>query len=115
MLENEHNLLESYGTGLEWTKKQWEQLSRLLMRQHFVERGSFGVLETTDKAMPILSGKENVYGVLDRTDVSMDEEDVIRTSSEIENEYNVELFELLREKKKRTGRNRRCSSLRYFS
>ncbi len=100
VLENEHNLLESYGTGLEWTKKQWEQLSRLLMRQHFVERGSFGVLETTDKAMPILSGKENVYGVLDRTDVSMDEEDVIRTSSEIENEYNVELFELLREKRK---------------
>ena len=71
------------------------------MRQHFVERGNFGVLETTDKAMPILSGKENVYGVLDRTDVSMDEEDVIRTSSEIENQYNVELFELLREKRKK--------------
>ena len=101
VLENEHDQLKSYGTGLEWTKKQWEQLSRLLMRQHFVERGNFGVLETTYKAMPILSGKENVYGVLDRTDVSMDEEDVIRTSSEIENQYNVELFELLREKRKK--------------
>lgn len=100
VLENEHDKVESYGSGLEWSKKQWEQLSRLLMRQHFIRRGSFGVIELTDAANPIIVGKENVYGVLDRTDVSMDEEDVIRTSSEIENEYNVELFELLREKRK---------------
>jgi len=100
VLENEHEKLESYGTGLEWSKKQWEQLSRLLMRQHFLKRGSFGVIELTDAATPIITGKENVYGVLDRTDISMDEEDVIRTSSQIENEYNVELFELLREKRK---------------
>ena len=100
VLENEHDKVESYGSGLEWSKKQWEQLSRLLMRQHFIRRGSFGVIELTDAANPIIVGKENVYGVLDRTDVSMDEEDVIRTSSEIENEYNVELFELLRDKRK---------------
>lgn len=100
ILENEHDKVESYGTGLEWTKKQWEQLSRLLMRQHFIKRGSFGVIELTDTANPVLNGTENVYGILDRTDVAIDEEDVIRTSSEIENEYNVELFELLREKRK---------------
>jgi len=100
VLENEHDKVESYGTGLEWTKKQWEQLSRLLMRQHFIKRGSFGVIELTDAANPVLNGTENVYGILDRTDVAIDEEDVIRTSSEIENEYNVELFELLREKRK---------------
>lgn len=47
-----------------------------------------------------MSGKENVYGILDRTDVQTAEDDVVRTSSEIENQYNVELFELLREKRK---------------
>jgi ATP-dependent DNA helicase RecQ len=100
VLENEHDKVEHYGSGLEWSKKQWEQMYRLLMRQRFLKRGSFGVLEVEDKAMAVLSGKENVYGILDRTDVQTAEDDVVRTSSEIENQYNVELFELLREKRK---------------
>ncbi len=100
VLENEHDKVETYGTGLEWSRKQWEQLFRVLMRQHYVRRGAFGVLELEDSASKVRRGIENVYGILDRTEVAMAGEDIIRTSSEIENEYNVELFELLREKRK---------------
>jgi ATP-dependent DNA helicase RecQ len=100
VLENEHDRLSTYGIGLEWSKVQWEQLSRLLMRQHYIEKGEFGAVVTTEKASAVLAGNENVYGVLDRTQVAMAGEDVIRTSSEIESDYNQELFELLRQKRK---------------
>ena len=100
VLENKHEELSTYAIGLEWSKTQWEQLSRLLMRQHYIEKGDFGSLKVTEKAQPVLAGNENVFGVLDRTQATLEGEDVARTTSEIEKDYNQELFELLREKRK---------------
>lgn len=100
VLEHSHDELSTYGIGLEWTKNQWTQLSRLLLRQHYVEKGEFGSLVITEKAKAVLAGNENVFGILDRTDVSMAGEERIRTSNEVENEYNEELFEILRQKRK---------------
>ena len=100
VLENEHEKLPTYAIGLEWSRDQWMQLSRLLLRQHYIKKGEFGVIEVTEKAKAVLDGNENVFGVLDRTQVDVTDEDVVRTSSEIEQDYNRDLFELLREKRK---------------
>lgn len=100
VLEHGHDKLDAYGIGLEWAKTQWEQLSRLLMRQHYIEKGEYGTLKITEKAKPVLAGEENVFGVLDRTQAALEGEEIVRTSSEIEKEYDRELFELLREKRK---------------
>ena len=100
VLEYEHEHLSTYGIGMEWSKDQWTQLSRLLIRQNYISKGEFGALKIEKAALAVLDGSENVFGTLDRTSTSVSGEEVIRTSNEIENEYNEELFELLRQKRK---------------
>lgn len=100
VLENDHDKLSTYGIGNEWSKDQWVQLSRLLIRQDYLSKGEFGSLKIEKPALAVLDGSENVFGTLDRTSTSISGEEVVRTSNEIENEYNEELFELLRLKRK---------------
>ena len=100
VLEFGHEELSTYGIGVEWSKDQWLQLSRLLVRQNYVSKGEFGSLKIEPVALKVLDGSENVFGVLDRTNTSVTGETVIRTSNEIENEYNESLFEILRQKRK---------------
>ena len=100
VLEFEHEKLPTYGIGTEWSKDQWQQLSRLLIRQDYVSKGDHGSLKIEKPALAVLDGSENVFGTLDRTSTSVDGEAIVRTSSEIENEYDEKLFELLRAKRK---------------
>ncbi len=100
VLEFEHDKLPTYGIGLEWNKDQWTQLSRSLIRQGYLSKGDHGSLKLEKSALAVLSGDENVFGMLDRTSTSVDGEAVVRTSSEIEQDYDVKLFELLRIKRK---------------
>lgn len=100
VLENEHEKLSTYGIGNEWSKDQWIQLSRLLIRHDYISKGEFGSLQMETRGHNVLDGSENVFGTLDRTSTMVGDEQVVRTSSEIENDYNVELFELLRVKRK---------------
>ena len=100
VLEFGHEELSTYGIGVEWSKDQWLQLSRLLVRQSYVSKGEFGSLKIQPVALKVLDGSENVFGVLDRTSTSITGETVIRTSNEIENEYDENLFEILRQKRK---------------
>ncbi|MFA5667906.1 MAG: DNA helicase RecQ [Balneolaceae bacterium] len=105
VLEYEHEKLPTYGIGLEWNKDQWTQLSRSLIRQGYITKGEYGGLKLQKSALAVLSGDENVFGMLDRTSTSVDGEAVVRTSSEIENKYDVKLFELLRIKRKELADN----------
>jgi ATP-dependent DNA helicase RecQ len=101
ILENGHNELSTYGIGKEWTKNQWIQLSRLLIRRdHLKKDPDHGSLKLTDQARSVLNGDERVEGVLDRTQTATDEDARPKTSSEVENKYNVHLFEELRKKRK---------------
>lgn len=100
VLEFEHEKLPTYGIGTEWSKDQWQQLSRLLIRQEYISKGDHGSLKIEKPALAVLDGSENVFGTLDRTSASLDGEAIVRTSSEIENEYDEKLFELLRVKRK---------------
>ena len=100
ILDNEHENLPTHGIGLEWPREQWVQLSRVLLRQQYIKKAEFGTLEVTEKAKAVLDGNENVFGVLDRTSIDVSDEDVVRTSTEIEQDYNRDLFELLSQKRK---------------
>ncbi len=100
VLEHEHDQLPTYGIGNEWSKDQWTQLSRMLIRQNYIAKGEFGTLQVEERGHSVLKGDENVFGILDRTSTAIDGETVIRTSSDVENNYNEELFELLRVKRK---------------
>ncbi|GAA5521969.1 DNA helicase RecQ [Aliifodinibius salicampi] len=101
VLENGHDELSTYDIGNEWSKEQWILLGRMLVRQGYLSREeNYGSLELEEQAKAVLNGKENVFGVLDRTDTVIGDEAIERTSSDVENEYDQDLFERLREKRK---------------
>jgi len=101
ILELEHEKLDSYGTGKEWSKNQWEQLSRMLIRQDYLSKGEHAELKLEDKAHPVISGDENVFGTLDRTATAMSTEEAARVTSEVEARYDENLFEILRTERKK--------------
>lgn len=102
VLENGHDELSTYNIGNEWSKEQWILLGRMLVRQDYLSREEeYGSLKLTEQAKAVLDGQENVFGVLDRTDTVIGDEAIDRTSSDVENEYDQDLFEQLRSKRKK--------------
>ncbi|MEX2604734.1 MAG: DNA helicase RecQ, partial [Gracilimonas sp.] len=101
VLELEHDKLDSYGTGKEWSKNQWEQLSRMLIRQDYLSKGEHAELKLEEKSHAVLTGKENVFGTLDRTATAMSSEEAARVTSEVEAQYDEDLFEILRKERKK--------------
>jgi len=100
VLELEHDKLDSHGSGKEWSKNQWEQLSRMLIRQDYLSKGEHAELIIKDKGHSVLKGDENVFGTLDRTATAMSTEEASRVASEVEAEYDEGLFEVLRKERK---------------
>jgi len=101
VLENDHNEISTYGIGMEWSKDQWVQLSRLLLRQDYLDKDQkYGSLKLKEQARNVLNGHENVFGTLDRTAATVNGKAVERTSTDVEDKYDEKLFEQLREKRK---------------
>lgn len=101
ILDNGHDELSTYNIGNEWAKEQWILLARMLVKQDYLEREEqHGALKLTDQAKAVLDGKENVFGVLDRSDTVIGDDAIDRTTSEVENNYDKDLFEQLRNKRK---------------
>lgn len=101
VVENDHDELSTYDIGNEWSKEQWILLGRMLVRQNYLNRDeNYGSLKLTDQARAVLNGQENVFGVLDRTDTVVGDDAIERTTSEVENDYDRDLFEQLRKKRK---------------
>jgi ATP-dependent DNA helicase RecQ len=101
VLENGHDELSTYNIGLEWSKNQWIQLSRLLIRKGIIKKDpQHGSLKLTDDSQDVLKGDARVMGILDRTQTSAEGEENRRTSSDVENKHNEHLFEELRKKRK---------------
>lgn len=102
VLDNGHDELSTYGIGMEWSKSQWIQLARLLLRQDYLAKDpKYGSLILKEPAKKVLEGHENVFGTLDRTEATIGDEARSRTASKVENEYDEKLFELMREKRKK--------------
>jgi len=101
VLELNHDDLSTYGIGKDWSKNQWIQLSRLLIRRGLLEKDtSHGSLKITGEAKAVLNGAERVQGVLDRTQTGKEGINRPKTSSDVENKYDEHLFEELRLKRK---------------
>ena len=101
VLENGHDELSTYNIGNEWAKEQWILLGRMLVRQSYLSRDEdHGSLKLEEQAKAVLDGQENVFGVLDRTDTVIGDEAIKRTSSDVENDYDQDLFEQLRSARK---------------
>lgn len=101
VLENGHNDLSTYGIGEEFSKDQWVQLSRLLVRKDFLKKDpKYGSLILTDAARKVLKDEQRVTGVLDRTQTAIDGNAASRTSTEVENRYDENLFHKLRKIRK---------------
>jgi ATP-dependent DNA helicase RecQ len=101
VLENGHDELSTYDIGNEWAKEHWILLARLLVKQGYLSRKEqHGALHMTDQGKAVLNGKENVFGVLDRSDTVVADEAIDRTSADVENNYDKDLFEQLKQKRK---------------
>lgn len=98
--ENNHDELSTFGIGEEWTREQWIQLSRMLANQNYLEKHESGQLTLKEESQPVLDGNEKVYGLLDRTSAVVDRQSAARTSSEVEQQHDEKLFNLLRDTRK---------------
>lgn len=101
IIKNNHDELSTYGIGLEWSKNQWIQLSRMLIRKGYLKKDpQHGSLLLDGSAKNLLKGEEKLEGILDRTQTTSDEAARPKTSNEVENKYDEHLFEELRKKRK---------------
>jgi ATP-dependent DNA helicase RecQ len=94
ILERKHDQLSTYGIGIDHSLKQWLFVYRQLLRNKIVELDEqFGSVKLTDKAKKILKNEEAFMGHL------IEEKVTFKSQSGIP-EYNEELFELLKAKRK---------------
>ncbi|MBI3162165.1 MAG: DNA helicase RecQ, partial [Chloroflexi bacterium] len=90
-----HDKLSTYGIGAELTKKQWMHIGRQLLSTGYLKQeGEYHTLSLTARALEALKKREPIFGVVQ-------EAERVRTKRRKEEvEYNHELFEALRQKRK---------------
>jgi len=93
--ELQHNTLSTYGIGKDISKSSWQNLARQFIRNGLLlqDMDSFGELKITEKGYRVMKGVESVTGSL----LEIKQE---RKSAAAGIEYDTELFELLREKRR---------------
>ncbi len=99
VLKFRHDKLSTYGIGKEYSKKEWTDLARQFVHKGYLNQDmEYGSLKLTDSAWDVLRGKEKVMGRL----VKADEEKMARKKTDltIRPEYDRDLFEILRTKRK---------------
>jgi ATP-dependent DNA helicase RecQ len=91
----EHQHLSTYGIGMECSKRQWVKLSRQFINKGLLTQDTeYGSLKLTHKGWAVLKAKETVLGRLE-------EENIYKIPSpKNEPDYDRELFEILRKKRK---------------
>ena len=96
IMELNHNELSCYGIGKEYTKKQWQHLSYQLVQKGilFQDFENHGSLKLTGKAYDIMKGNLTVKGFHEK------KETVERPIAAGEAQYDKELFEILRSKRR---------------
>ncbi len=94
-----HHKLSTYGVGQEYSKKQWQQLSRQFLHQGLVAQDmEYGSLRLTAKGWDVLKGKLKIWGHLDPQDPMIP--DVAEPAKLVDLDYDRELFEILRRTRK---------------
>jgi ATP-dependent DNA helicase RecQ len=99
VLQFGHDKLSTYGIGVDYSKKQWQQLARQFLHQGLLAQDmEFGSLKLTDKGWDVLKGRSEVWGQLaqDRT-----VEKLVEKSQRSDNlNFNQQLFDILRRERK---------------
>ncbi len=92
-----HHSLSTYNIGTEHSKNQWKAIVQQLIQKGLIKRDEamFGVLKLTEKSWDVLKKKEKVFGTVPPAK----EKRVIEKVSG-NTDYDQELFELLRKKRK---------------
>jgi ATP-dependent DNA helicase RecQ len=90
-----HQTLSTYGIGKEYSKDIWMKLVRQFVKQKLIlnDTENAGVLKLTEKAYNVMKGAESVTG-------SIHEDKKRNFSNSGTKEYDSELFEILREKRR---------------
>lgn len=98
VLKFNHDKLSTYGIGKEFSRPEWKQVYRELMKQDIIVREfEHKSLKLTPKAMEILKGDQEVFGVIEEP---VQKERTTSSKSDIESlDFNRELFALLKEKR----------------
>jgi ATP-dependent DNA helicase RecQ len=99
VLQFGHHRLSTYGIGADYSKRQWQQLSRQFLHQGFLLQDmDYGGLKLSGKGWDVLKGRVAVRGRLDKGPAF--EKLVDEPSRGDDPDVNPALFELLREKRK---------------
>lgn len=62
ILENSHDKLSTWGIGKELTKKQWVELSEVLVQKNYLAKSSeFQILSITDYGLKVLRNREKIF------------------------------------------------------
>jgi len=94
-----HHKLSTYGIGQDYSKKQWQQLSRQFLHQGLVVQDmDYGSLQLTAKGWDVLKGKLKIRGQLELKDSMAPA--AAETVKMADLDYDRELFEILRQTRK---------------
>jgi ATP-dependent DNA helicase RecQ len=97
ILKYRHQELSTFGIGKELTRKQWLFIAQTLLQKGLLGQSNdfYRVLSLTPKGMEVLRKRETILGVLPQADTPAA---VKKKAGEIE--YDLELFGILRAKRK---------------
>jgi ATP-dependent DNA helicase RecQ len=95
ILSNGHQNLTVFGIGKEYTKKQWHMFANQLASKELLNRDlEFGSIKLTERASGVLFKNQKVSGFIKEPETSS------KKLKQVEQFYDMELFELLRVKRK---------------
>lgn len=110
ILRNGHHTLTVYGIGKEYTKTQWKQIVTQLLNKNYLTRNiEFGSLKLTQAALDVLFKNEKVFGIVGQK---------VRSSAKrimLKEDYDEELFEILRQKRRQIAEARNVPPYVIFS
>lgn len=112
-----HDQLSTYGIGTDLSKKQWSHLSRQFIQKGLLHQDQeYGSLKVTPKGIEVLRGRETLMGILqeDSRRESVKKAKVKTTVEHLEGK-DLELFNLLREKRKGVANRYRLPPYMIFS
>jgi ATP-dependent DNA helicase RecQ len=99
ILKHGHDRLSTHGVGREYSRNQWQQLARQLLHKGLmVQDSDFGGLSLTPRAWDVFKGKEVVFARLDSSNEP--ERTPAEAAEKRTPQYDQELFEILRQKRK---------------
>jgi ATP-dependent DNA helicase RecQ len=95
-----HDQLSTYGIGLEYTQRQWQQLARQLLHTGFMTQDlNHGALQLTDKAWDLFKNQCRFHGVMEGD--ALEPAATTKAASEPETvDFDNALFERLRKRRK---------------